>query len=110
MIIGTGNGLFGPSNTNVVISRAPRNSAGVINGTRLMLMNVGWVTSTAVVLTLVTAPLAAGLRREFFAGTAARVSHPAAALLLTGYHHAIALLAALALAGSLTALASRRSA
>ena len=110
MLIGAGSGLFGPNNTNVVMARAPRTSAGVINGTRLMLQNVGWVTSTAVVLTLVTAPLAARLRREFFAGTASHVSRASALHLLAGYRHAILLLAAFALAGSLTALASRRSA
>jgi MFS family permease len=110
VIIGTGGGMFGPSNTNVVMTRAPRTSAGVINGTRLMVQNVGWVTSTAVVLTLVTAPLAAGLRREFFAGTASHVSRAAALDLQDGYRHAILLLAAFALAGSLTALASRRAA
>ena len=109
VIIGAGGGMFGPSNANVVMTRAPRTSAGVINGTRLMLQNVGWVTSTAVVLTLVTAPLAARLRREFFAGTASHVSRSAALHLLTGYRHAIILLAAFALIGSLTALASRRA-
>jgi MFS family permease len=109
VIIGAGGGMFGPSNANVVMTRAPRTSAGVINGTRLMLQNVGWVTSTAVVLTLVTAPLAARLRREFFAGTASHVSRSAALHLLTGYRHAIILLAAFALIGSLTALASSRA-
>jgi hypothetical protein len=68
------------------------------------------VTSTAVVLTLVTAPLPAALRREFFAGTASQVSPAAAASLMTGYTHAIFLLAVLALAGSVTSLASRASA
>jgi MFS family permease len=110
VLIGTGSGLFGPSNTNVVMARAPQTSTGLINGTRLMLQNVGWVTSTAVVLTLVTAPLPAGLRREFFAGTASRVSPAAAASLMSGYTHAIFLLAALALTGALTSLASRASA
>jgi predicted MFS family arabinose efflux permease len=107
VLIGAGGGLFGPSNTNVVMARAPRTSTGLINGTRLMLQNVGWVTSTAVVLTLVTAPLPAALRREFFAGTASQVSPAAAASLMTGYTHAIFLLAVLALAGSVTSLASR---
>jgi hypothetical protein len=109
-LIGIGSGLFGPSNANIVMHRAPRVSAGLINGTRLMLQNVGWVTSTAVVLTLVTAPLAAGERRQFFAGTASRVSHAAVLSLTSGYLHAIILLAALALAGSLTAAASRSAA
>jgi hypothetical protein len=106
-VIGLGGGAFGPANANVVMSRAPRVSTGLINGTRLMLQNVGFLLSTAVVLTVVTAPLAAGLRGQFFAGTASRVSHDVATQLLSGYRHAILLVAALALAGSVTALASR---
>ena len=107
VLIGIGGGMFGPSNANVVMFRAPRTSTGLINGTRLMLQNVGWVTSTAVVLTVVTAPLAATVRREFFAGTASRVSAAAASGLTSGYRHALILLAALALTGALTSLASR---
>lgn len=107
VLIGLGGGLFGPTNANVVMSRAPRVNTGVINGTRLMLQNVGWVTSTAVVLTIVTAPLAVGLRGEFFAGTASRVSRAVAAELVTGYGHALALLAAFGLIGSIASLFSR---
>jgi EmrB/QacA subfamily drug resistance transporter len=107
ILIGVGTGIFGPSNANIVMLRAPRISTGVINGARLMLANTGWVVSTAVVLTLVTAPVAPRLRAQFFAGTASRVSHATALSLLTGYGHAIILLAAFALAGSLAALASR---
>jgi MFS family permease len=107
VLIGVGTGIFGPSNANIVMLRAPRISTGVINGARLMLANTGWVVSTAVVLTLVTAPVAPGLRAQFFAGTASRVSHAIALALLSGYGHAIILLAAFALAGSLAALASR---
>lgn len=110
MLIGAGGGLFGPSNANVVIFRAPRTSAGLINGTRLMVQNVGFVTSTAVILTLVTAPLPARLRAAFFAGTASHVSHAVAVSLTRGYTHAITLLAGLALTGSLAALASRAAA
>lgn len=109
-IIGLGSGTFGPANANVVMSRAPRVSTGLINGTRLMLQNVGFLISTAVVLTVVTAPLAAGLRGQFFAGTAFRVSRAVASQLLTGYRHAILLVAALALSGAVTALASRSAA
>ena len=107
ILIGIGGGMFGPGNAGVVMARAPRTSTGLINGTRLMLQNVGFVTSTAIVLTLVTAPLPAPLRRHFFAGTASQLSHAATASLMSGYTHAFALLAALALAGSLAAFASR---
>ena len=106
-LIGLGGGVFGPANANVVMSRAPRVSGGVINGARLMLSEVFYLVSTTVVLAIVTAPLAAGLRRQFYAGTASRVSHAVAMQLLTGYRHAILVLAAFALAGTITAFASR---
>jgi MFS family permease len=106
-LIGAGGGVFGPANANVVMSRGPRVSGGVINGARLMLSEVFYLVSTTVVLGIVTAPLAAGLRRQFYAGTASRVSHAVAMELLTGYKHAILLLAALALAGTITSVASR---
>jgi MFS family permease len=106
-LIGLGGGVFGPANANVVMSRGPRGSGGVINGARLMLSEVFYLISTTVVLGLVTAPLATGLRRQFYAGTASRVSHEVAMQLLTGYQHAILVLAALALVGTGTALASR---
>ena len=106
-LIGLGGGVFGPANANVVMSRAPRVSGGVINGARLMLSEVFYLVSTTVVLAIVTAPLAAGLRRQFYAGTASRVSHAVAMQLLTGYRHAILVLAAFALVGTITALASR---
>ena len=106
-LIGLGSGVFGPANANVVMSRAPRVSGGVINGARLMLSEVFYLVSTTVVLGIVTGPLAAGLRRQFYAGTASRVSHAVAMQLLTGYKHAILVLAALALVGTTTAFASR---
>jgi MFS family permease len=106
-LIGLGSGIFGPANANVVMSRGPRGSGGVINGARLMLSEIFYLVSTTVVLGIVTAPLAAGLRRQFYAGTASRVSHAVAMQLLTGYKHAVLVLAALALAGTIAAFASR---
>jgi hypothetical protein len=107
VLIGLGSGVFGPANINVVMSRRPRVGVGVINGTRLMLSEVCYLVSTTVVLGIVTAPLAAGLRRQFYAGTASRVSHEVAMQLLTGYKHAVLVLAALAFVGTITAFASR---
>lgn len=109
LLIGSGSGLFMPNNAHMVMFRAPRASTGLVNGTRLTLQNVGFVVSTAIVLTLVTAPLAAGVRHEFFAGTASRVSPHLIGPLLTGYSHAFAFLAGSALAGSAAALMSQRS-
>jgi MFS family permease len=105
-LIGLGGGVFGPANASVVMSRAPRLSAGVLNGTRLMLSEVFYLVSTTVVLGIVTAPLAAGLRRQFYAGTASGLSHAVTLQLITGYKHAILLLTCFALAGTTTAVGS----
>lgn len=106
-VIGAGSGAFGPANANVVLTRAPRVSGGVVNGARLMVSEVFYLISTTVVLSIVTSPLAAGLRRQFYAGTASRVSPAVALQLLSGYKHAIFVLAALALVGTIAAGASR---
>ena len=108
-LIGLGCGVFGPANASVVMSRGPRVSGGVINAARLMLSEVFYLVSTTVVLGIVTAPLAAGLRREFYAGTASRASHAVAMQLITGYRHAILVLTIIALVGTITAFASRTS-
>jgi MFS family permease len=105
-LIGLGGGVFGPANASVVMSRAPRLSGGVINATRLMLSEVFYLVSTTVVLGIVTAPLAARLRPQFYAGTASRLSPEVAVQLLTGYKHAIFLLAVFALVGTVTAAGS----
>jgi MFS family permease len=106
-LIGLGSGIFGPANSRIVMSRGPQLSGGVLNGTRVMLSDVFYLVSTTVVLTVVTAPLAPGLRRQFYAGTASRLSHAVALQLLTGYKHAVLVLTALALVGTITAFASR---
>jgi MFS family permease len=107
LLIGLGGGLFSPGNATVIMSGTPRRSAGLINGTRLTLQNLGFVLSTAVALTLITAPLPSRLHAEFFAGTVSRVSPAVAASLTSGYIHAIWLLTVLGLIGSLAALISR---
>jgi len=105
-LIGLGSGIFGPANSRIVMSRGPQLSGGVINGSRVMLSEVFYLISTTVVLTIVTSPLAAGLRRQFYAGTVSRLPHAVALELLTGYKHAILVLTALALIGTSAAFAS----
>ena len=106
-LIGVGSGIFGPANANVVMSRAPDVSGGVINGARVMLSEVCYLVCTTIVLAIVTAPLAPGLRRQFYSGTASRVSRAVSLQLVHGYQHAFLLIAALALVGTVAALASR---
>jgi MFS family permease len=106
-LIGLGSGVFGPANASVVMARGPRMTGGVINGARLMLSDTFYLISTTVVLGIVTSPLAASLRRQFYAGTASHVSQTVAGQLLTGYKHAIFALATFALVGTAAAFASR---
>jgi MFS family permease len=106
-LIGLGSGIFGPANSRIVMSRGSQLSGGVLNGSRVMLSEVFYLVSTTVVLTIVTTPLAPGLRRQFYAGTVSRLPHAVALQLLTGYKHAILVLAVLALVGTIAAFASR---
>ena len=106
-LIGLGSGIFGPANSRIVMSRGPQLSGGVLNGSRVMLSEVFYLVSTTVVLTIVTTPLAPGLRRQFYAGTVSRLPHAVALQLLTGYKHAILVLTVLALVGTIAAFASR---
>jgi MFS family permease len=106
-LIGLGSGIFGPANSRIVMSRGPQKNGGVLNGSRIMLSEVFYLVSTTVVLTIVTAPLAPGLRRQFYAGTVSRLPHTDALHLLAGYKHAILVLTALALVGTIAAFASR---
>lgn len=96
-----------PANANALMSRASASSAGGVNGVRLSVQNVGWVTSTAIVLTVAVSDLPAGLRHEFFAGTVSEVSRAATHELLVGYRFAVGLLALFALAGAVSAVAAR---
>ncbi|HTW20051.1 MAG TPA: MFS transporter [Mycobacteriales bacterium] len=109
VVVGAGAGIFTPANANAAMSSAPSASAGLVNGARLTIQNVGWVASTALALTLITAPLPAHLRHQFFTGTAARVSPRSVSGLLRGYHHSLDVLVACAVLASLAAVLSYRA-
>lgn len=105
-IVGVGGGIFMPANANELMRRAPVKASGSVNAARLTAMNVGWVTSTAVVLALAVSQLPAGLRRHFFSGTVAAVSSGAVHELVAGYRYAVALLAVFALGSASCAVAA----
>ena len=109
VVVGIGSGIFGPSIANLLLTEAPAEQAGAMNGTRLTLQNLGWVVSTALGLTIITAPLAAGLRHQFFDATVSRLSPGAIASLQGSYRAALIVLAAFGAFGALTAALSRRS-
>lgn len=106
-VVGIGSGIFGPANANALVGRASAESIGSVNGTRLTVQQVGWVVSTAIVLTVAVSQLPARLRHEFFAGTVSRVSETAVHQLLVGYRFAVGLLAVFALSGAAAAVGAR---
>lgn len=108
-VVGLGSGMFGPSIANVLLTGAPAEHAGAVNGARLTLQNLGWVVSTASVLTIVTAPLAVRVRHQFFAGTVTRLSPATSAPLHGSYRVALLVMAGLGFAGGVAAALSRRA-
>jgi EmrB/QacA subfamily drug resistance transporter len=103
VLAGAGSGLFMPSNTTALMNEIPNERLGIANAMRLMLQQSGFVVGTAVVLSLLVAPLAPELRQYAFAGTLSSVSASGLADLLAGYR--LTLLTMLTLCGA-TAMAS----
>lgn len=108
--VGIGTGIFTPAIADSLMRGAPASNAGQVNGTRLTVQNVGWVSSTALALVLITSPLPAAQRHQFFAGTAARVSRGTVAELIDGYRHSLTALAVIAVVGTCFALLAARAA
>ena len=109
VLTGVGSGMFLPANTTAIIADLPADRLGVANALRLLIQRVGVMTSVALTLTIVTAPLAGDVRRGFFAGTTARVCEAAVTQLVSGYHQAFVVLVAISALCVLACLASRRA-
>ncbi|WP_043640205.1 MFS transporter [Nonomuraea candida] len=110
VLIGLGSGVFLPSNTTAILDGLPSDRLGIVNAMRLMMQNTGNVVGTALVLSLLTAPLPAELHRSVFAGTLAHLSGGAVEQLVTGYRWALGSMAAISVLTVLACLARRRSA
>ncbi|MDH2429423.1 MFS transporter [Sphaerisporangium sp. TRM90804] len=106
-LAGGGNGTFLTGNTTQVMSALPAGSLGVVNGFRLMIMNVGIVLSVALTLSLLTSTLSPELRELVYAGTLSRLSPVAVGHLLAGVERTYLVLAAVALAGVASAVLAR---
>ncbi|WP_344978287.1 MFS transporter [Streptosporangium fragile] len=106
-LCGCGSGTFLTGNTTQVMSALPAGSLGVVNGFRLMIMNVGIVLSVAVTLSVLTSSVSAELRGQVYAGTLSRVSPVAVEQLMDGFRKTYAVLFAVALTGALTAALAR---
>ncbi|GAA1286499.1 MFS transporter [Planotetraspora silvatica] len=102
-VAGCGSGTFLTGNTTQVMSALPPGSLGVVNGFRLMFMNVGVVLSVATTLSVLTASVAPELRRQVYAGTLSRVSPVALQQLMTGFRRTYLVLLGVAVLGVLCA-------
>jgi EmrB/QacA subfamily drug resistance transporter len=109
VLAGAGSGLFMPSNTTALMGDMPHERLGIANAMRLMLQQSGFVMGTAVVLSVLTAPLAPELRQYAFAGTLSDVSASGLADLLLGYRYTLLTMLALNAATVLTSLAALRA-
>jgi EmrB/QacA subfamily drug resistance transporter len=109
VLAGAGSGLFMPSNTTALMGAMPHDRLGIANAMRLMLQQSGFVVGTAVVLSVLTAPLAPELRQYAFAGTLSDVSSDGLADLLTGYKLTLFTMLSLNAATVLTSLAALRA-
>ena len=109
VLAGAGSGLFMPSNTTALMGAMPHDRLGIANAMRLMLQQSGFVVGTAVVLSVLTAPLAPELRQYAFAGTLSDVSADGLADLLRGYQWTLFTMLTLNAATVLTSLAALRA-
>jgi EmrB/QacA subfamily drug resistance transporter len=106
-IAGCGSGAFLTGNTTQVMAALPAGSLGVVNGFRLMIMNVGIVLSVAITLTVLTSSVTPQLRDQIYAATLSRVSPLALDQLMTGFQRTFAVLFCVALLGALSAALAR---
>jgi MFS family permease len=106
-VAGCGSGTFLTSNTTQVMRSLPQESLGVVNGFRVMVMNIGVVLSVGVSLSVLTSSVGPGLRAQVYAGTLSELSPVAVGHLMEGFRHAYAVLFAVALAGTLMAALAR---
>ncbi|MCG5215032.1 DHA2 family efflux MFS transporter permease subunit [Streptosporangium sp. KLBMP 9127] len=109
-LVGMGAGLFITANTTAIMMDAPQNRLGVVNGIRLMLVNVSGVLGTAMSLVVVASAMAPADRHLVYAAGSESLSAAAAAGLLEGYHRAVAVLLVLGLFAAAASVLSRRRA
>lgn len=107
-LAGAGNGMFLTGNSTYVMNVLPSDSRGVVNGFRLMIMNVGIVLSVGTALGVLTGPVSPDLRAQVYQGTLSRLSPVAVDQLMTGFERAYAFLFAVTLLSIAFAAAARR--
>lgn len=106
-LAGCGSGTFLTGNTTQVMSALPSGSLGVVNGFRVMIMNVGMVLSVGLSLSLITSAVGPELRAQIYAATLSTLSPVAVDQLMQGFQRAYGVLFAVALAGAVLAVFAR---
>ncbi|MER7505094.1 MFS transporter [Nonomuraea pusilla] len=106
-VAGCGSGTFLTGNTTQVMRALPSGSLGVVNGFRVMIMNVGIVLSVGLSLSVLTSSVGPELRAQVYAATLSRLSPVAVDRLMDGFQRAYAVLFAVALAGAVLAALAR---
>ncbi|MEU6721677.1 MFS transporter [Nonomuraea sp. NPDC046802] len=106
-VAGCGSGTFLTGNTTQVMRALPSGSLGVVNGFRVMIMNVGIVISVGLSLSVLTSTLGPELRAQVYAGTLSTLSPVAVGQLMDGFQRAYAVLFTVALVGALLATLAR---
>ncbi|MFI7616247.1 MFS transporter [Nonomuraea terrae] len=106
-VAGCGSGTFLTGNTTQVMQALPTGSLGVVNGFRVMIMNVGMVISVGLSLSVLSASVSPELRAQVYAGTLSKLSPVAVEQLMGGFQRAYGVLFAVAVAGAVLAAFAR---
>lgn len=106
-VAGCGSGAFLTGNTTQVMQGLPAGGLGVVNGFRLMVMNVGVVLSVGVSLSVLAGSVGPELGAQVYAGTLSTLSPVAVEQLMDGFRRTYAVLCAVALAGAALAALAR---
>jgi EmrB/QacA subfamily drug resistance transporter len=109
ILVGVGSGVFMPANITSIIEGKNDDELGIVNAVRLTVQSTGIVIGTALALTVLTAPLAADLRRDVFAGSVSSVGASAVHQLTIGYRWALGAMLAISVLGVIASLASNRA-
>ncbi|WP_219469372.1 MFS transporter [Nonomuraea rhizosphaerae] len=102
-VAGCGSGTFLTGNTTQVMRALPPGSLGVVNGFRVMVMNVGVVISVGLSLSVLAGSVGPELRAQVYGATLSRLSPVAVGQLMHGFQRTYAVLFAVALLGALFA-------
>ncbi|MCA2183482.1 MFS transporter [Nonomuraea cavernae] len=106
-VAGCGSGTFLTGNTTQVMAALPAGSLGVVNGFRLMIMNVGIVLSVGLSLSVLAGSVGPELGAQVYAATLSELSPVAVDLLMDGFRRTYGVLFGVALTGALMAALAR---